>query len=84
MDGKGEFCQKPVTYRLDIMIVNGEKLDLQSLSEPSLQALLLHFELDRQGIAIEYNGQILPKSKWDDLVLHEDDRLELIRFVGGG
>lgn len=40
------------------------------------------FDLTR--IVIEYNGDILPKSKWGDTVLADGDSVEIVSFVGGG
>ena len=39
---------------------------------------------DRRRIAIERNGQILPKAKYDQTVLEDGDSLEVVSFVGGG
>lgn len=35
-------------------------------------------------IAVEYNGQILPKDKYETTVLTDGDTLEVVSFVGGG
>ena len=35
-------------------------------------------------IALEINGEILPKSKYADTVLHDGDIVEIVSFVGGG
>ncbi len=35
-------------------------------------------------IAVEYNGEILPKSSYGDTVLKDGDSLEVVSFVGGG
>ncbi len=35
-------------------------------------------------IAVELNGEILPKDKYDKTVLIEGDRVEIVNFVGGG
>ena len=66
------------------MIVNGEELPLETLPASNLDALLRHYDLDPKALAIEYNGRILPRKDWKDLELQAEDRLELIRFVGGG
>ncbi len=39
---------------------------------------------DPRRIAIERNGDILPKAQYQDTVLAEGDRIEIVRFVGGG
>lgn len=36
------------------------------------------------GIAIEYNGEILPKAEYANTVLKDGDVVEIVSFVGGG
>lgn len=38
----------------------------------------------KEFIAIELNGNILPKSLYDSTVLQDGDRVEIVSFVGGG
>ncbi|MBM4272650.1 MAG: sulfur carrier protein ThiS [Deltaproteobacteria bacterium] len=35
-------------------------------------------------IIIEYNYELVPSESWNGILLKEDDRLEILRFVGGG
>ena len=35
-------------------------------------------------IAVEINGHIVPKSKYDTTVLNDGDTVEIVGFVGGG
>ena len=35
-------------------------------------------------IAVELNGDILPKYEYSDTMLKDGDRLEVVTFVGGG
>ena len=35
-------------------------------------------------IAVERNGEILPKSQYAQTLLKDGDRLEIVTFVGGG
>jgi thiamine biosynthesis protein ThiS len=35
-------------------------------------------------VAIEYNLEILPRTKWDETRVTAGDRLEIVQFVGGG
>ncbi len=66
------------------MQVNGEDLSLEKLKEPTIQALLKHFELLKEHVAIEYNKKILPKKDYPNITLQKDDIIEIIHFVGGG
>lgn len=40
--------------------------------------------LERRMIAIEYNGEILPRHQYDSTPLGEGDVLEIVQMVGGG
>lgn len=77
------FKKIPIT-NLYNMIVNGKNLSLNELKTPNLEELLKKFQLNKNMIAIEINGKIIPKSEWDKVELKEEDKIELIRFVGGG
>lgn len=35
-------------------------------------------------IAVELNGEIIPKQQYEDTVLYNGDKLEIVSFVGGG
>ncbi len=66
------------------MIVNGKDVALRELKAASPQALIEYFELDPRAVALERNGSILPRADWDGQELSDADRIEIIRFVGGG
>ncbi|MBI3396367.1 MAG: sulfur carrier protein ThiS [Spirochaetia bacterium] len=66
------------------MTVNGNAVSLSSLEAPTLLALIRHFNLNPQAVAIERNGEIPPRGDWTNVVLSDTDTIELIRFVGGG
>jgi thiamine biosynthesis protein ThiS len=50
----------------------------------TLSELLKLLELPEGRIAVERNREVVPRSLHDRLKLSEGDRLELVRFVGGG
>jgi sulfur carrier protein len=62
--------------------LNGEPHTLTAGT--TLTQLISTIAPDPRGVAIERNLQIVPKSGWDDCVLEEGDRLEVVQFVGGG
>jgi thiamine biosynthesis protein ThiS len=62
--------------------VNGEMRQLPSGS--SVRALLDHLGLNPGRVAIEYNFEILPKTKWEATRVATGDRLEIVQLVGGG
>ncbi|WP_234701982.1 sulfur carrier protein ThiS [Desulfotomaculum nigrificans] len=40
--------------------------------------------LNPNTIIIEYNQELVSQEKWTEIILQENDRLEILRFVGGG
>jgi thiamine biosynthesis protein ThiS len=62
--------------------VNGESKDLSSAS--SLADLIAELELPATRIAIELNREVVRRNEWSGTMLHEDDRVEIVHFVGGG
>ena len=35
-------------------------------------------------IAVERNGEIVPKAKYEETILADGDKIEIVSFVGGG
>lgn len=62
--------------------VNGEERVLNSAM--SVADLLEELGLPISRVAVEFNREILPKPSYTDTLLREDDRLEIVQFVGGG
>jgi sulfur carrier protein len=50
----------------------------------SLSDLLAQMGLNPQLVAVEYNGEILPRQVWAETIMQPDDRLEIVTIVGGG
>lgn len=68
----------------EMMKVNGEERSLADLKSPDIPSLLELYGINPAGVAIEINGQVIPRQKWSDVKLKGEDQVELIRFVGGG
>jgi sulfur carrier protein len=64
------------------IIVNGERRQF----ERSLNCAELLGRLDLAGkrVALERNGEIVPRSRYAQQVLADGDRLEIVVAVGGG
>lgn len=39
---------------------------------------------NRERLAVEINGVIIPKKNYDETVLNDGDKIEVVSFVGGG
>jgi sulfur carrier protein len=67
------------------LVVNGQSRDFEALSESSsLELLLGELGLKGDRVAVEHNGEIVPRVLWAGTALSEGDRLEVVHFVGGG
>ena len=49
-----------------------------------LKQKIKKFKLNNKKIAIEYNGIIVPKIKFKKKILRNNDKLEIVHFIGGG
>ena len=61
--------------------INGVALDLAG---KTVTEYLVATSYDPTRIAVERNGKIVPKARYDDTVLTDGDRVEIVSFVGGG
>lgn len=50
----------------------------------SLGAFVDSHKINRRMVAVEYNGEILPRHAWDATLLNAGDVLEVVQMVGGG
>ena len=46
--------------------------------------LLKKYKLNNKKVAIEYNGTIIPKPNYKKKYLKNNDKLEIVHFIGGG
>jgi thiamine biosynthesis protein ThiS len=46
--------------------------------------LLAALGLDPRAVAVERNGEVVPRARLPEVELQAGDRLELVRFVQGG
>lgn len=61
--------------------VNGEWLDIAG---KTLAEYLAASDFDPKRIAVERNGEIVPKAQYAQTVLSDSDSIEVVSFVGGG
>lgn len=50
----------------------------------SVAALLEELDLHQTRVAVERNGEIVPRATYAQTPLAEGDRVEVVTFVGGG
>jgi sulfur carrier protein len=66
------------------LLVNGEA----RVSQAATVAQLLTEELEEghtgRGIAVAVNGEVVPRTEWQDARIHTGDRVEIVRALPGG
>ena len=65
-----------------MIIVNGKEINLTE--DTTVAEYLEQNQYQVKRIAVELNGDILPKYSYSDTMLKDGDRLEVVAFVGGG
>ncbi|HEV8188516.1 MAG TPA: sulfur carrier protein ThiS [Pyrinomonadaceae bacterium] len=63
------------------VFVNGEQREFRSTS---LAELITQLDLPVARIAIELNREVVRRSEWGSTMLKDEDRIEIVHFVGGG
>lgn len=61
--------------------INGEP---RTVTATSLAALIDELQLPADHLVVELNLAVVPREQFAATRLQENDRLELIQFVGGG
>ena len=64
-----------------MICINGKKIEN---NEIILSSYLEENGINPQRIAVELNGEILPKTQYSNTVLKDGDVVEIVNFVGGG
>ena len=62
--------------------LNGRKLELND--KHSLATLLKKYKIDSKKIAVELNGKIINRSKYKIIYIRNNDKIEIVHFIGGG
>jgi len=65
------------------LIINGKTRSFEATSF-SVANLVTTLELEDKRLAIECNGEIVPRSQFADKQLADGDKLEIVGAVGGG
>lgn len=66
-----------------LITINGNPRNFEA-EQLSVAELVQYLELVGKRLAIERNGEIVPRSQFDATQLAEGDKLEIVGAVGGG
>lgn len=64
------------------MRINGTTIEIGR--EMTLKDLLESKGYKISKVAVELNGDIVPRSRYDHVIVSDDDSLEIVSIVGGG
>lgn len=64
------------------MKVNGEFINLEHPTNLNTYLNLSGYQLS--NVAVEKNGEIVPKNRYETTELNNEDTIEVVSFVGGG
>lgn len=63
-------------------IINGRQHTFETAV--TISSLLDHLDIEEHRIVIEHNGELIKKEAFSNRTVQNNDRLELLEFVGGG
>ena len=61
--------------------INGQEIDAAG---KTISEIIEKEGYNAARLAVELNGSIVPKAKYAETVVKENDVIEVVRFVGGG
>lgn len=64
------------------MILNGKTLSLPAPT--AVRDFLISRGYDPARVAVERDGEIIRRTDFDTVMLTDNDRVEVVQFVGGG
>ena len=64
------------------LIVNGETKEFKD--DLTLQNIITDLQIENKVMAADVNMNIVKKDDWNSFTPKNDDKIELLQFVGGG
>jgi len=64
------------------IVLNGEEINIAD--SLNVMGLIDLYELPASKVAVERNLEIVPKSAYVTTMLKENDKVEIVHFIGGG
>lgn len=62
--------------------INGE--NTENIAGKNIAEYLTENGYDIRRVAVELNGDVLPKTEFNSTILNDGDSVEIVSFVGGG
>ena len=64
------------------IVLNGEKAQFEQ--KICINELLQQLHLSDKRLAVEVNQEIIMRSEFDNFILSEGDKVEIVQAIGGG
>ena len=64
--------------------LNGKPYELSTNMSLSSCLKELKLSIPSRFVAIAHNGNVVSSTEWDTVEVHENDRLDIVRPIGGG
>jgi len=64
------------------LIINGENKNFEENS--TLQQIITNLQIEDKVMACAVNMEIVKKENWGSFIPKDNDKIELLQFVGGG
>ncbi len=64
------------------VVINSQTREVGS--SMTVADLLGELETPPERVAVEINGELVTRKKFEETTLHEGDTIEIVTFVGGG
>ena len=62
--------------------LNGRKVELSN--KHSIVSLLKKYKINGKKIAVELNGKIINRNQFNSVYIKNNDKIEIVQFIGGG
>ena len=79
--GRGGLRRHQTLFVISLTI-NGQTVELEQPTP--LMSYLEQLGVNARSIAVEHNGEIIPRTSFVHVTLREGDTVEIVRMVGGG
>jgi sulfur carrier protein len=66
------------------LTINGQARSIEAANIDQLLATELEEGHTRRGIAVAVNGEVVPRTQWEEARIHAGDRVEIVRALPGG
>ena len=65
-----------------LIVLNGDSME--TADDSTIETLLQRLGISRERVAVELNADIVPKNDYEERLLSDGDKIEIVHFVGGG